>query len=102
MNKVNFLTAAALTITMTMLAGCGDKKIDGSSDESLQESAKVMFESLPDNQKNQFVKAITMGKIMGISEKGKTFAASIDGKNAEEVIDYVNKGIAKKTTLPAW
>lgn len=99
MNKVKILTAAALTITMAMLAGCGDKKIDGSTPESFQKSAMSMIESLPDTKKGELGQKLAMGQMMGISEKGKTFAQSVNGKTAEEVIAYVNKGIEEKTTL---
>lgn len=99
MNKVKLLTAAALTITMTMLAGCGEKKIDGSTPESFQKSAMSIIESLPDTKKGQFSEKLAMGQAMGIHEKGETFAQSVNGKTADEVIAYVKKGIEEKTTL---
>ncbi|MDP9653514.1 UNVERIFIED_ORG: hypothetical protein J2W87_001423 [Pseudomonas putida] len=99
MNKVKILTAAALTITMTMLAGCGEKKIDGSTPESLQKSTTSIYESLPDSKKGEFAQQYAMGRAMGISDKGKTFAQSVDGKTADEMIAYVKKGIEEKTTL---
>lgn len=100
MNKAKFLTAAALTIAMTMLAGCGDKKIDGSTTESFQKSSLSMYESISDDlKKGQFSQAVAMGQTIGIHEKGETFAQSVDGKTADEVIAYVKKGIEEKTTL---
>ena len=99
MNKVKLLTAAALTITMSMLAGCGDKKIEGSTSESYEKSTRSIYESLPDNKKGAFSQASTMGQVMGIHEKGETFAQSVNGKTADEVIAYVNKGIEEKTTF---
>jgi len=98
-NKVQFLTATALTITMSMLGGCGEKKIDGSTPESFQKSAMSMLESLPDSKKGELGLKLGMGQGMSIHEKGKTFAQSVDGKTADEVIAYVNKGIEEKTTL---
>jgi hypothetical protein len=98
-NKVKFLTASALAITMTMLAGCGEKKIDGSTDESLQKSSMSIYEGLDGIKKGQFAEKFAMGRAMGIHEKGKTFAQSVDGKTADEVIAYVNKGLEEKTTL---
>jgi len=98
-NTTKVLTATAVTIAMAMLAGCGDKKIDGSSKENYEASAQAMYESLPDNKKGAFSQAVTMGPIMGIHEKGETFPQSVNGKTAEEVIAYVNKGIEEKTTL---
>ena len=99
MNTAKVLTAAALTMTMAMLAGCGDKKIDGSTKENYEASVRSMYESLPDNKKGAFGQAVTMGSIMGIHEKGETFSQSVNGKTADEVIAYVNKGIEEKTTL---
>lgn len=99
MNKAKVSTVAALTITMAMLAGCGDKKIDGSTSESYQESARSIYESLPDSKKGAFSQAVAMGSALGIHEKGETFPQSVNGKTADEVIAYVNKGIEEKTTL---
>lgn len=99
MNKVKILTATVLTITISMLAGCGDKKIDGSTSESYDKSTRSVYESLPDNKKGAFSQAVTMGQIMGIHAKGETFAQSVNGKTADEVVAYVNKGIEEKTTL---
>lgn len=99
MNKVKLLTAAALTITMSLLAGCGEKKIDGSTPESLQKSSTAIYEGLDGIKKGEFAQNFAMGKVMGIHEKDKTFAQSVDGKTADEVIAYVKKGIEEKTTL---
>lgn len=99
MNKAKIIAAAALSISMALLAGCGDKKVDGSSDANFQSSAKAIYESLPAEKKNEFGMAIVQGQAIGIHAKGQTFAQALDGKTADEVIEFVNKGIEEKTTL---
>lgn len=99
MNKAKLIAAAALSISMALLAGCGDKKMDGSSDASFQKSAKAIYESLPDDKKSRFGMALVQGQAIGIHAKGQTFAQALDGKTADEVVAFVNKGIEEKTTL---
>lgn len=93
MIKAKFLGVAALTIALGMLAGCGEKKIDGSSEESFRKSAQAMMESLPDEKRGGFSSAIGQAMALGIKDKGKTLGQSLDGKNAEEVTTYVKAGI---------
>ena len=93
MKKVKFLCVAALTIAQGMLAGCGEKKIDGSSEESFRKSAQAMAESLPAEKQAGFSVAIGQAMALGIKDKGKTLGQSLDGKNAEEVTTYVKAGM---------
>ena len=99
MKKAKLIAAAALSISMAMLAGCGDKKIDGSSDANFQKSAKAIYESLPDDKKGKFGMALVQGQAVGIHAKNQSFAQALDGKTADEVIEFINKGIEEKTTL---
>lgn len=99
MSKARLIATATLSISMSLLAGCGDKKMDGSSDASFQKTAKAIYESLPDDKKGKFGMAIIQGQAIGIHAKGQTFAQALDGKTADEVIDFVNKGVEEKTTL---
>lgn len=99
MNKAKFVSAAVLCLSMAILAGCGDKKIDSSSDATYQKSAKAIYESLPDDKKGRFAMALVQGQAMGIHARGQTFGQALDGKTADEVIDFVNKGVEEKTTL---
>lgn len=93
MKQVKFLGLAALTLALGMLAGCGEKKIDGSSEESFRKSAQAMMESLPDDKKGGFSSAVGQAMALGIKDKGKTLAQSLDGKNAAEVTAYVEAGV---------
>lgn len=93
MKQVKFLGVAALTLALGMLAGCGEKKIDGSSEESFRKSAQAMMESLPDDKKGGFSSAVAQAMALGIKDKGKTLGQSLDGKNAEEVTAYVKAGM---------
>lgn len=99
MNKAKFLTAAALTIAVSLLAGCGEKKIDGATDESFNKSAQSILESLPAEKRLAFVQAVSAGPALGIHEKGETFAQSVNGKTADEVVAYFKKGVQEKTSL---
>lgn len=99
MKKVNFVSAIALCATLALLSGCGEKKIDGSSEESFMKSAQAMSESLPDSKKVAFGMSIAQGQAIGIHAKGQTFAQALDGKTADEVIEFVRQGIKEKTTL---
>jgi hypothetical protein len=94
--KVKFLGVAALTIALGMLAGCGEKKIDGSSYESFGESVQAMIKSLPADQQAEFSSTVKEALALGIAEEGKSFAQSVDGKNAEELLAYAKAGIEKK------
>lgn len=93
MKKVKFLGVAALTLALGMLAGCGEKKIDGSSDESFRKSAQAMMESLPAEKRGEFSASMAQAMALRIAENGKTVAQSLDGKNAEEVNVYVKNGV---------
>lgn len=99
MNKAKFVSAAALCLSMSLLVGCGDKKVDGSSQESFSKSVQSVAESLPDAKKQQFAIALVQGQTIGIHAKGQTFAQAVDGKTADEVIVFVKQGIEEKTTL---
>lgn len=99
MNQAKLIAAAAVAISIALLAGCGDKKMDGSSEVNFQKSAKAIYESLPDEKKAQFGMALVQGQAIGIHAKGQSFAQALDGKTSDEVVEFVRKGIEEKTTL---
>ncbi|WP_158682559.1 DUF6694 family lipoprotein [Pseudomonas sp. XWY-1] len=99
MNKAKLIAAAGLAISMALLAGCGDKKIDGSSDANFQKSAKAIYDSLPDEKKASFGMALAQGQALGIHEKGQSFAQALDGKTADEAIAFIKAGVKEKTTF---
>lgn len=101
MKKAKFLSVAGLTIALGLLAGCTDKKIDGSSDENFKKSAQAVLESLPDDKKSMFSAALMRGKTLKLRDEGKSFAQSLDGKTGEEVIAYVVEGQNRKS-IEGW
>lgn len=98
MKQVKFFGVAALTVALGMLAGCGEKKIDGSSYESFGESVQAMMKSLPADKQREFSSTVTEAMGLGVAEEGKSFAQSVDGKNAEELMAYAKAGIEKKNS----
>lgn len=86
-------------ITLTMLAGCSDPKIDASSDESMKASVEKVRKSLPESKQKEFDEAmqvlafsqIDMKEIFtqgatGVGNVEGKVRQSLDGKTGEQVI----------------
>lgn len=53
------LAIVVLALTINFITGCGTDEIDGTSDESLRESIEDVKNSLPQEKRQEFEKAIT-------------------------------------------
>lgn len=94
------LLVSALMLT---LVGCGEPKIDGKSEKTLQDSLAKVNESLPEAKRKQFSESVaviaTNGMKLGDILSGKTTVEttkmnalnSLDGKTADEVISEAGK-----------
>ena len=97
-------------ITITVLAilviGCGEKKVDSSTDEKFKSSIDNVKSSLTEEKKKEFENAV---KVMAFSEIGNIFEAAanpdgmqrkvkdkLNGKTADEIILEGNKIIAER------
>ncbi|MBB1201392.1 hypothetical protein EGM70_13955 [Enterobacteriaceae bacterium 89] len=82
-----------------MLTGCGEPKIDGSSDQALRESVQKVREALPEDKRTEFDDAIkviafqvSMKEMMQAGANSNTadvankLKSSLSGKTGEEVI----------------
>ncbi|KPX44840.1 hypothetical protein ALO68_101361 [Pseudomonas syringae pv. helianthi] len=88
---------AIMLISALALSGCGQPKLDGSSDEALQKSITKVSESLSGEKKEQFktdVQLVALSQLdLGRMLKGETNATTarmnmlsvLDGKTADEV-----------------
>lgn len=85
------LVVAALSL---FLVGCGEPKIDASSDAAMKESIAAVQKDLSDSDKVKFNKSI-MRIIAQVGfdfktteeEKDKALRAKLDGKTAKEIIE---------------
>ena len=95
-----------VAILAILMSGCGDKKIDSSTDEKFKSSIEIVKNSLPDAQKQEFEEAV---KVLAFSEVGNLFEAAanpegvqrkikdkLHGKTAEEIISEGNLIIAER------
>ncbi|MBF8728703.1 DUF6694 family lipoprotein [Pseudomonas putida] len=92
MRKLIFVAIAA-----TLLSGCGDPKIDGSSEEAFKKSISKVAESLPEENRKQFSSDVMMlafqnmdmGKVMSGKQTPEDVSGSmrlsLSGKTAAEV-----------------
>lgn len=91
---------------MFLVAGCGDKKVDSTTDESLKSSLEAVKSSLSDEKKKEFEDAI---QALAFSEIGNIFEVAanpdgmqrkikdkLDGKTANEIIAEGNLIIAER------
>lgn len=96
----------AMLILVTLVAGCGDKKVDSSTDETLKSSIEAVKSSLNEEKKKEFEDAI---QALAFSEIGNIFEAAanpdgmqrkikdkLNGKTADEIIAEGNRIIAER------
>jgi hypothetical protein len=89
-----------------LVAGCGENKIDSSSDEKFAISLEAVKNSLTDNKKKEFEEAVG---VMAFSQIGNIFEVAanpdrmqrkikdkLNGKTAEEIIAEGNRIIAER------
>lgn len=88
---------AALLLTALVLSGCGEQKLDGSSDDALKKSVAKVSESLPPEKKAQFEKDIQLiaiskldigGVLKGkssIDDTGSSLRSGLNGKTASDI-----------------
>lgn len=86
-----------------MLAGCGEPKLDGSSQQAFKDSAAKVAASLPEDKRKQFASDVMVLALQGldISQvlQGKKNAegvsadmlAALNGKTAQQVADEANR-----------
>lgn len=95
-----------VAILAVLVSGCGDKKVDSSTDEKFKSSIEIVKNSLPDEKKQEFEEAV---KVLALSEVGNLFEAAanpegvqrkikdkLHGKTAEEIISEGNLIIAER------
>ena len=88
-----------LFVVVALLPGCGESKIDASSDEKLKTSVQKIRDALPESKRDAFeeaVKVVTLSKLelkdvlSGAATKPgafeETLRLSLGGKTAEQVI----------------
>ncbi len=86
----NVLLVLALFSVM-FLAGCGENTLDTSSDEAMEKSVNKMTESLSEEKKTEFEKALV--KILMC----EGMAAMTSGKDESEIEDKMKKLLDGKT-----
>lgn len=95
-----------VAILAVLISGCGDKKVDSSTDEKFKSSIEIVKNSLPDAKRQEFEEAV---KVLAFSEVGNLFEAAanpegvqrkikdkLHGKTAEEIISEGNLIIAER------
>jgi hypothetical protein len=95
-----------LLVGISLLVGCGEKKVDSTSDESLKTSISTIKESLTEQKKEEFEKAV---KILAFSGVTNLFQAAanpgglqqkmkekLNGKTADEIISASNDILAAR------
>lgn len=95
------LKVISLIFFTLLLTACGDPKLDGSSDEAMKKSVKVIMEELPDEKKKEFKKTLKgiymLGALANMREgKSKSevraiIAAKLDGKTADDVFSMAKE-----------
>jgi hypothetical protein len=100
MRHIPFLTLLLLSLALT---GCGDPKINTSSDKTMQDSIKAVRASLPEDKQSEFDQAIQIlmfADVQGLSDLGKlantdaiasNFKNRLNGKTGLEVITEAQK-----------
>lgn len=69
----------ALTVLAATLSGCGEPKIDGSSEQAFKESIAKVAKSLPEDQRKKFSSDVTLLAFQGID-----FGEVLRGKQSPE------------------
>lgn len=107
MNRLVKIACGVLTIAM--LAGCGEPTLDMTNSKTQEASVEKVMESLSKEQQVEFQKALTslymkatMGSVMGAfsgnaknSESLDKLNEQLDGKTAEEVIEFAKESRGK-------
>lgn len=100
---MKLLKIILLAFTLSLLAACGQPKVDGSSDEAMKKSIEKIGKSLSEDEKKKFQQAVVaiafseamsgmdMGKMMrGESPDPEEMQAKVreklNGKTAQEII----------------
>jgi len=95
-----------MAVLMALVAGCGDKKVDSSTDESLKSSLEAVKSSLSDEKKKEFedaIQALVFSEISNIFEAAanpdgmqQKIKDKLDGKTANEIIIEGNRIITER------
>ena len=88
MKRIVFLGAV-----IALLAGCGEKKLDGSSEETFKKSISDVTETLPEGKRDQFKQDVVL-----LSMNGIDLAGVMSGKQSPEmVLDNARQELNGKT-----
>ena len=106
MKNMNIFRALIITAVLFLFSGCGNKKIDSSTDENFKDSITAVKSQLSTEKKKEFEEAI---RILSFSAIGNLFAAVADpdgvqrkvrdklhGKTADEIIAEARRIKAEK------
>ncbi|WP_267268509.1 DUF6694 family lipoprotein [Pseudomonas protegens] len=89
-------------VAVALLAGCGEKKIDGATEESFKKSIGAVSESLPAEKRDQFKQDVILLSMKGIDLAGvmsgkqtpqsvlDTARQEMDGKTAAQIMDQAS------------
>ena len=97
--RICFLSCVVVSSLLLCCTGCGEPKLDGSSEEALKKSADTVKASISDNaKKEKFEEAVGTLMLAKVVWGGGDQAASekklketFDGKTADEVIAEAEK-----------
>lgn len=95
-----------MAILLILVTGCGDKKVDSSTDEKFKSSIESVKNSLTEDKRKEFEDAV---QVIAFSEIGNLFEAAADpdgvqrkiknklnGKTADEIIAESNQILAER------
>ena len=95
-----------LLVGMFLLVGCGEKKVDSTSDESLKTSISTIKKSLTEQKKEEFEKAVKVLAFSGVTNLFQAAAnpdglqqkmkEKLNGKTADEIIAASNDILAAR------
>ncbi|MBU2886478.1 hypothetical protein KO507_11955 [Gilvimarinus agarilyticus] len=95
--------ALTLVFSCLLLSGCGDPTLDATNQASIEESVNAMMEEMDEQEQQKFQQALASialeattaniqkamsGATIDAEQMQNDFYASLDGKTAQEVIDY--------------
>ena len=95
-----------MAILSILVTGCGDKKVDSSTDEKLKSTMESVKSSLTEDRRKEFEEAV---QVMTFSEIGNIFEAAanpdgmqrkikdkLNGKTADEIIAEGSQILAER------
>lgn len=95
-----------MAILLILVTGCGDKKVDSSTDEKFKSSMESVKSSLTEDRRKEFEEAV---QVVAFSEIGSLFEAAanpdgmqrkikdkLNGKTADEIIAEGNQILAER------